>query len=134
MTLRSALACALIALSLTACEAARIASTPIGEVTVADARNIAIGLKSTYAATEILATEYILLPGCEKPNAPTLCSSEAIVRQMGKIRATARTAINGLEDVAFNATASTPALTAAVSAAQAAYNAFKTITATKKTT
>lgn len=108
------------------------AQEPIGDMTVADARNIIYTVKSGYAATEILATQYIRLPACEMPMPATLCSSASVVRQMIKARDAARTGINSGEEVVLNATASTPTLVAAVNAAKAAYAAFKTITEANK--
>lgn len=123
---------AALALSLAGCNAAQIAQAPIGQMTVDDARNIIYTLKSSYAATEVVATQYVKLPACEKPAAPPLCSSAPVVRQMVKLRDSARAAIYGGEEVVLNSSASTPLLSAAIAAAQNGYASFKIITETYK--
>lgn len=122
-----AVALALAPLSLAGCDAMRVAQAPVGEQTVSDARNTIFALKSSYGVTVRAATEYVRLPACEKPGAPTLCSSRAVVVQLAKAQDAAKTTIDSAETMILNAKGSSTVLSAAVDAAKSAHASFKGI-------
>lgn len=124
-----ALALALAPLSLAGCDAARIAQTPVGDQTVADARNTIYAVKSGYAITLRAATAYVKLPACEKPGAPVVCSSRDVVVALAKAQDAAKATIDNAEATVLRATGSSSVLTAAVDAAKSAYAAFKGVAA-----
>lgn len=110
-----------------ACGALQTAQAPVGVQTVSDARNTIYAVKGAYGVTIRGATEYIRLPACEKPAAPKLCSSRAVVVQMGKARDAAKLTIDSAEEVVLNATGASTVLSAAVDAAKSAQASFKGI-------
>lgn len=124
-----AAALALAPLSLGGCSAVQTAQTPVGDQTVADARNTIYAVKSGYAITLRAATAYVKLPACEKPGAPTVCSSRDVVVALAKAQDAAKATIDNAEATILRATGASSVLTSAVDAAKSAYSAFKGVTA-----
>jgi hypothetical protein len=105
-----------------------MATTPVGAQSIADARNTVYAIKSLYAAALTGAVLYSSQPYCGSASAPPrpLCKDAAIVIALNDYKNKAKPLIDTAEKVVLSGTASTSEMTAAITAAQAAYGAFQT--------
>jgi hypothetical protein len=126
----------LLALPLGGCflqDATTAATTPVGAQAVADARNTVYALKSLYAVALEGAVLYDNQKFCSAAAAPPrpFCKDQPVVIKIAQLQAGAKVAIDSAERVVLSGTATTSEMTAAITAAQAAYGAFQTIVTNK---
>lgn len=123
----------MVAISLGGCSAVSavsdLSTTQVGASTVAEARNSIYGIENAYAAALVITTAYVKLPPCELPRAPELCSSSPVVRQLVKAQGAVSATLGNAHEVITNAKGTSSALSAAVSAAGAAYDSYKAVMA-----
>lgn len=104
-------------------------TTPVGTTTVANAQNTVYTIKSGYGLALVAMTTYGSLPDCGKPASPPLCRSYTAMQSMEKARASTSAAITSAENEVNAVSPTQSVLSAAVSAAQAAWSSFQTIMA-----
>lgn len=119
---------AVFALVLGACApAANLATAPVDMAALSKS---AFAARSAYAATLIVATQYVRLPRCGQPASPPICSDPPIVATMRKAELAADAATLAGED-AVRTLGATPALAQlAVTGATNSVQAFKAIAET----
>lgn len=83
--------------------------------------------KAAYAAALTLAVAYNERPRCDAPQAPALCSDQAIVDQLRKASAAADTATQAAENAVRSLGAQPTVVQTAVTASETAVAAFQTI-------
>lgn len=82
-----------------------------------------------YTAVLQLAANYVALPRCESPNAPTACSKQAIVDQIRPAVNSADATVQAAEDLALSDNPPKNSLEMALQAAQAATASLSAILA-----
>jgi len=110
------------------------ACSTVKPMTVEVASKTVFGLKGTYGVAVVTATVYAQQPRCTTPNAPPhpLCSDRAVLDKMLELQPKARSALDAAERGVRQVTTDTSQLTALVTAAQTAVNAFAAVTDTVK--
>lgn len=91
----------------------------------AGVKNDVAALATGLAAAERLALEYVVLPDCDKPDAPAVCSKDSVVESIDKARKTAVIAVKQAQAAAFDPNLPEGAVEQAVFAAENALTAFR---------
>lgn len=121
-----------MALALSACSAINTATSSITPSTMDAANKAAYTAKAGYAASLIVAAQYVKLTRCEAPSAPALCSKQAVVDQIRKADLAADAATQAAENAVRNLGSDPLIVSAAVEAATQSVAALTTITNTYK--
>lgn len=124
---------AIVALSLLAgCSAINTATSSLTPSTMDAANKAAFTAKAGYAASLIVAAQYVKLTRCEAPKAPALCSKQAVVDQIRRADLAADAATQAAENAVRTLGTDPMIVSAAVEAATQTVAALTTITNTYK--
>lgn len=121
-----------VLLALSACSAINTATQSVTPNTMDAANKAAFTAKAGYAASLIVAAQYVKLTRCEAPAAPALCSKQAVVDQIRKADLAADAATQAAENAVRTLGTDPLIVSAAVEAATQSVTALTTITNTYK--
>ena len=106
------------------------ACSTVKPMTVEVASKTVFGLKGTYGAALVVATTYAQQPRCTTPDAlpHPFCSDRGVLDKMLELQPKARASLDAAESGVRQVTTDTSQLSALVTAAQTAVNAFAAVT------
>lgn len=108
-------------------DAAKMATTPVGQPTLTQLRNDTLAAKTGYEALLVLAVNYNAIARCGKVTSPVICSDPAIIAQIRKNDTLASAALDAAESSVRAVSPDMTVASATVLTATNAIAAFKAV-------